>query len=60
MWLRFLLKAVYYLGHVTLSRLVHQNRLTFNILNILREIDLAFIFLFSVFIKSHRTLGASF
>lgn len=32
------------------------SKVAFNILNIWREIDLVFIVLFSVFIKSHRTL----
>lgn len=36
--------------HFTLSWLIHQHRLTFNILNIWREIDLAFVFLFDVFL----------
>lgn len=47
--LQSLLEAVCDL-HFTLSWLIHQRRLTFNILNIWREIDLAFVFLCDVFL----------
>ena len=49
--LQLLLEAVYYLQHFTLSWLIHQHRLTFNILNVWKEIDLAFVFLFGVLLK---------